>query len=146
MPSKFPNIATRSIFPYETIPTFMALFHLFWTPNFLQCILVETNRYARMTVGAEGRTHGGLHWKDVIMAALQAFIALALYMGLKRQPNYKTYWSCDTLFHYPMVGNIFTQARFMAIRRCLHVTNCNLYIHIELGASGMTNCSKRNGL
>ena len=79
------------------------------------------------------RTHGGPNWEQLIVASLRAFMALALYMGLKCQPNYKTYWSNNTLFYCPMVANIFTRERFMALWRLLHVTNAETYVHIQCG-------------
>ena len=122
-----------STFNYGTIPIFMALFHLFWTLAIFDSIVTETNRYATTPLDDSGRIHGGPKWENLIVSGLRAFIALALYMEMKRQPNYKTYWSQDTLFHYPMVANIFTRDRFMALRRCLHVTNQDLYAHIGRG-------------
>jgi hypothetical protein len=52
----------------------------------------ETNRYATMVLDAFGNTRGGRTWKNFIMASLKAFLAIHMYMGMKRQPNYKSYW------------------------------------------------------
>jgi hypothetical protein len=51
----------------------------------------ETNRYAGVPFPGLRNTHGGPEWEELIVAGLKAFMALALYMGLKKQPNYKTY-------------------------------------------------------
>jgi hypothetical protein len=71
-------------------------------------VLVEkfVNSYA-MVPDAIGKTLEGPKWEDITMAKLKAFMALALYMELKKQPNYKTYWMHHTLFHCLMISNIF---------------------------------------
>ena len=38
----------------------------------------------------QGNTNDCLHWENLIGPRLKAFMALALYMGFKVQPNYKT--------------------------------------------------------
>ena len=52
----------------------------------LNDIVNETNRYA---IGANilRRTQGGQNWEQFIVGGLKAFIAMALYMEMKKQPN-----------------------------------------------------------
>ena len=65
------------------------------------------------------------------VAGLTAFIALHIYMGLKKQPNIKTYWkSPGSFFHYHVISNIMSRDRFFEIRRCLLITNLGTYEHI----------------
>ena len=54
-------------------------------------IVDETNRYATIPLDDYENTKGGPHRKNLTIYGLKAFMALALYMGLKVQPNYKTY-------------------------------------------------------
>jgi hypothetical protein len=112
------------------------MFELFWTLAIMNAIVEETNRYATAPMDTNGNTLGGTQWEDLTVAGLKAFMALALYMGLKKQPNYKTYWMRDTLFHCPVISNIITRARFMELRRCLHITNPTVYENIERGDPG----------
>ena len=56
----------------------------------MSAILDEKNRYATAPLDDHSNTKGGLHWENLTVAGLQAFMALVLYMGLKVQPNYKT--------------------------------------------------------
>jgi hypothetical protein len=94
----------------------------------------ETNRYATMVLDAFGNTRGGRTWKNFIMASLKAFLAIHMYMGMKRQPNYKSYWEKEgSLFHCPIISNIMSRARFAQLRRCLHITNPASYEHIQPG-------------
>ena len=89
----------------------------------MSTIVEETNRYANAPLDEQGNTKKGPHWKNLTIYGLKAFMALALYMGLKVQPNLKTYWMRDSLFLCPIISNIFTRARFQGLRRCLHLTN-----------------------
>ena len=81
----------------------------------------------------QGNTKGGSSWKNLTTSGLKAFKALALCMGLKVQPNYKTYWMKDYLFRYPVISNVFTRARFQELRRCLHVTHMEVIDRDALG-------------
>jgi hypothetical protein len=67
----------------------------------------------------------------------KGFLALHMYMGLKRQSNYKSYWGKEgSLFHCPIISNIMSQARFTQLRRCIHITNPASYEHIQKGDIG----------
>jgi hypothetical protein len=47
------------------------------------------------------------------MAGLKAFLAIHMYMGMKRQPNYKSYWEKEgSLFYCPIISNIMSRAQF----------------------------------
>jgi hypothetical protein len=60
-----------------------------------------------------------------------------MYMGMKRQSNYNSYWEkAGTLFHCPIIVNIMTRARFIELRRCLYITNLGTYEHIPKGDPG----------
>jgi hypothetical protein len=68
------------------------------------------------------------------VAKLKAFLAIHMYMGMKKQPNIKTYWEkYGSIFHCPIISNIMTRDRFMDLRRCLHITNPANYEHIQKG-------------
>jgi hypothetical protein len=71
---------------FHRMPTILALWELFWPFNLLRRIVEETNRYATKVKG-DGTTEGGPKWKDITVACLKAFIAVHIYMGIKRQPN-----------------------------------------------------------
>ena len=58
-------------------------------------------------------------------------------MGMKKQPNLKTYWQKPgSIFHCPIISMSFTHERFMAIRKCLHITNPSTYANIDRGEAG----------
>ena len=108
----------------------MLLFELFWTPTIMSAIVLEANLYAT-TRDALGKTIGGENWEEFAVLGLRAFMAMAIYMGMKKQPNYRTYWMQDSFFFCPKISSMFTRQRFMDLRRCLHVMNRREYGHIE---------------
>jgi hypothetical protein len=77
---------------FHRMPTFMMLFRLFWLNTLLWRICIETNRYAT-TVDGEGNLPSGTRWRHLLVVGLKAFIAISILIGLKRQPNKKTYWN-----------------------------------------------------
>jgi hypothetical protein len=116
------------------MPTILQLFELFWPFNLLRKIVIETNRYATESLDAHGSTRGGPKWETLTVPGLKAFLAIHMYMSMKRQPNYKSYWEKEGIFfHCPIISNIMTRERFIQLQRCLHITNPNTYEHIPKG-------------
>jgi hypothetical protein len=110
------------------MPTFLMLFRLFWLDTPLRKICIQTNRYAT-TMDGDGNVLGGRRWRHLSIAGLKAFFAISMFMGLKKQPNTKTYWEREGgFFHCPMISRIFSCNCFQQITRCLHITNPNSYV------------------
>ena len=65
------------------------------------------------------------------MAGLRAFVAIAIYMGMKNQPNYKTYWMTNSFFSCSKIAPIVIRQRLMDLRRCVHITNRREYEDID---------------
>jgi hypothetical protein len=119
---------------FAHMPTILTLFELFWPFNLLRKIVIETNRYATESLDAHGSTRGGPKWETLTVPGLKAFLAIHMYMSMKRQPNYKSYWEKEGIFfHCPIISNIMTRERFIQLQRCLHITNPNTYEHIPKG-------------
>jgi hypothetical protein len=94
---------------FAHMPSLLTLFELFWPFNLLRKIVIETNRYASHVVDALGNTIGGPKWVHTSVAELKAFLAIHMYMGMKCQPNIKSYWSKEgSIFHCPTISNIMT--------------------------------------
>jgi hypothetical protein len=85
-PSEFTGVRGNNYF-WNKVPTMLQLFEIFWPHNVLRDIVIETNRYATEDLRG-GKTYGG---KPLTISGLKAFIAILLYMGMKRQPNRKSY-------------------------------------------------------
>jgi hypothetical protein len=122
---------------FAGIPTILQLFELFWPRTLLHKIVQETNCYATRPLDARGNTMGGPKWVNLTIAGLKAFLAIHMYMGMKRQPNMKSYWKkAGSFFHCPTISNIMTRERFRELVRCLHISNPEGYEHIQKGDPG----------
>jgi hypothetical protein len=76
----------------------------------------------------------GPKWKNLKIVGLKAFLAIHMYMGMRRQPNMKSDWEReDSFFHCPTISNIMTGERFKELVRFLHITNPEIYAHIARG-------------
>jgi len=87
-------------------------------------LIIEVDRY--------GNTMDRRNLEDVTISGLKAFLTILLYMGMKRQPNQKSYWHKNGfLFHCPikMFSKPMSQMCFEALIRCLYVTNLANYLH-----------------
>jgi hypothetical protein len=79
----------------------------------LHKIVTETNRYATHPLDAMGNTMGGRNWENMTIAELKAFLAVHMYMGMKRQPNVQSYWEKEgSIFHCHVISNIMSCDRF----------------------------------
>jgi hypothetical protein len=95
---------------------------------------METSRYATEPLDARGNIREGKKWEALTIADLKAFMAIHMYMGMKKQPNYKTYWEKEgNFFHCPIIANIMTRELFIELRRCLHIIDPGTYKHIPKG-------------
>jgi hypothetical protein len=57
----------------------------------LEKIVLRKNRYT-IAVDGHGKTKGGPKWYNSMMQQLKAFVALFLFMGLKKKTNHKSCW------------------------------------------------------
>jgi hypothetical protein len=77
----------------------------------------------------EGKSKGGDEWYDMDEKELRTFLAISLYMGMKKQPNVKSYWTKpEKLFYCPEIGSLLTQRLFLALQKCLHLTNLSEFV------------------
>jgi hypothetical protein len=60
---------------------------------------------------------------------LRIFLAVSLYMGMKKKPNVRSYWAkLEPLFYCSVIANLLTQRQFLSLRKCLHLTNPCEYV------------------
>lgn len=69
-------------------------------------------------------------WEPLTIAGLKSFMAIHIYIGLKKQPNLNTYWMHNSIFHCSIILNIFSCKQFKDLRRCLHITNLAQYENV----------------
>ena len=126
-PSEFTRVH-GNIYFWNKVSTMLQLFEIFWPYNVLRDIFIEANCYDTEDLGG-GKTYGGVDWEPLTIPGLKAFIAILLDMGMKRQPNHKSYWQKEgSIFHCPIILNIMTRKCFEALTRCLHITNPARYV------------------
>jgi hypothetical protein len=75
---------------WNQFPTMMQLFGLFWSFSILRDIVNETNQYATSHT-SEGVIPGGDYWVLFTVSEFKTWLAIWLYMGMKWQPNMKSY-------------------------------------------------------
>ena len=103
-------------------------FELFFSDDIVQCIVVETNRYANKClhdtlnsgVGSNARI---TVWCDVCEKEVRHFIALILAMGIISKPELKLYWTRDYILQTPIFHETFSLKRFQLLLRYLHFVN-----------------------
>jgi hypothetical protein len=102
---------------YYDVPSFMHLFRKFWPLVVMRKIRDETNRYAS-SLDENGKT----------VKELEVYISVSQYMGMKRLPNVKAYWAkSEPFFNCSVIGRLLTWKRYLALTRCLHVTDPATY-------------------
>ena len=112
-----PNIAVTG----DPTADFLALF----TPQLLQHIVNETNRFAALCLSS---THAGSPpiWRTT-EDEMKAFIGFAIHMGVQKLPDLYDYWSCSELLHSFPIASRIPRKRFLELRRYLHfVDNSSL--------------------
>jgi hypothetical protein len=59
-------------------------------------------------------------------------MAAQMYIGMKKQPNMKSYWlKVGFFFHCSIVLKLFIQECFYALRKLLHITNPATCANVE---------------
>ena len=72
-----------------------------------------------------------------ICTRLKAFLGVSILMEMKKQPNLNSYWQkVGSFFHCPLISQSFIRERFMAIRKCFHITDLASYAHVDRSEAG----------
>ena len=80
--------------------------------------MVETNLYAT-TRDVLGKTMDGKNWKEFIASNFRAFVAMAIYIGMKKQPYYRTYWMKKSFFLLSQNYKYFFEAMIYRLEKML---------------------------
>jgi hypothetical protein len=71
---------------------------------------------------------------NLTIAGLKAFLAIHIYMRMKRQPYMRSYWEREgSFFHCLTISNIMTREQFRDLVCCRHITDPITYKHIQKG-------------
>ena len=108
------------VFVYVPLPSKVSPLQcseLFFFDDFVQCIVVETNRYANKClqdalnsgVGSNARI---TLWHNACEKEVRLFIALILAMGIISKLELKLYWTRDYILQTPIFHETFSLKRF----------------------------------
>ncbi len=103
--------------PTVPIPdTPLDIFTLYYTPDIVNTIVEESNRYAKQTMSQE-------KWEKFVPLTaddIQAFMGLNILMGINDLPAIDDYWKKDSVYHYSPVADCISRGRYREISRYLH--------------------------
>jgi hypothetical protein len=113
---------------YDSVPSYVAFFRKFWSHETLKKVCRETNRYAG-SLDENEIPRGRAGWYPMMEKELKVFMAVIFYMGMKKLPNIKAYWAkSEEFFYCNVISGLFMRKRFLALLRCLHVTDPATYV------------------
>lgn len=88
------------------------IFNRFFTPDLIEVLVTETNRYAR---GKEA-----VNWVDTSAEEIRAFLGVTIWMGLKQVPDLYDYWSNSTVLSVDGIKHVFPRKRYEELLHNLH--------------------------
>lgn len=108
------------------IPQPQCVFNMYRLDSTLNCIFVETNRYAHAELPQKEtnppRTKRAPKWVDVNRADIRGWIGIYILMGCKRLPIVRHYWMRSEPFMcFHVTFEVMTLARWKQILCCLHL-------------------------
>ena len=138
--SSEPSDITVQPFMMDVGPTFQLssdpteVFLKFFTPELIDHIVQETNRYAALCLSAAANTsHPVTSW-ETNSDEIRAYLGFNILMGLNHLPELYDYWSLDECYHYFPIASRISRKRFMEIQKFLHFTdNTTIVPHGEPG-------------
>jgi len=106
--------------PNKTLPSSQGaknFFELMFTKKVWYHICKETNVYAKQRMAIDPN----VKWETLTVGELKAWIGCLIAMGLNRKNNIRMYW--EPVWRLPVVADRFTENRFMAIKKYLHLAD-----------------------
>lgn len=90
------------------------IFSLFWTPDWMEQLVFQTNLYAQQQ---------GKPYTPTTLKEMDAFLGLNLLMGIKRSPSYRDYWSSAADLHDSFISKVMSVNRFGWLLSHLHLND-----------------------
>jgi len=106
--------------PTKTLPSSQGVknfFELMFTKKVWNHLCKQTNIYAEQQI----LLNPDPEWKTVTVAELKAWVGCLIAMGLNQKNNIRMYW--EPVWRLPIVADRFTENRFMAIKKYLHLAD-----------------------
>jgi hypothetical protein len=117
---------------------------LFCTPDIVEVIARETNRYAQQflentsNLEVRSRSH---HWKETDRNEIMKLLAFFLLQGLHQKPNKRSYFSWRKTVVTPTFFNLFSEWRFHLLLNFLHSVDNKSYDKATCSYKDCTNSS-----
>ena len=103
--------------------------NLFFSEEFLQMLVEQTNTYASQTINQNGpvrRSSRIKAWTSTNFEEMKLFLELLLHMGPFTLPSLDLYWSTDILYQSTLWSSVISQNRFQLLLRFLHFADNSL--------------------
>ena len=105
----------------------MDFFNLYITPEIIELLVIETNRYAQQYIALKGDTikeHSNVQdWKETDTHEMRTFLGVLLLMGIVYKPRMTMYWSTDEIFSTPIFSQVISRNRFFLLLKFLQFSN-----------------------
>ena len=99
-------------------------FETFWHDVDIDHICRMTNMYAiQESEKYPGVLNGRGKWVELTAIELRAWLRMCIFMGLKKLPRVRSYWSKHKFFGCQILKRIMTRPRFEQILACIHLVD-----------------------
>ena len=99
--------------------TAIDFFHLIFSEELIEHVVVETNRYARECIA----TKPDPEWFETTLDAMKVFFGLHVLFGIKQLPATRLYWSKDLLIGVPAAQKVMSRNCFDQLSKYLHLNS-----------------------
>lgn len=88
-------------------PSPYSLFSLFFSPEQIEIIVKNSNKYAYVKNAGEGRS-----WKELTTKEFKIWLAILIYAGVFKLPSIRDYWNKDSKFPEHKITTFMSLIRF----------------------------------
>ncbi len=94
-----------------------------FTPQLLDHIVSETNRYASLCLSATHSGEGPPPTWETNVSKMKAYFGFAILMGINRLPDVRDYWSTSEVLHYFPIASRIPRKCFLQLTSFVHFAN-----------------------
>lgn len=112
--------------PEESTP--YEIFRLYFDDEIIDLLVTQTNLYYDQYIQTKGLDNLPIFsrarsWRPVDFPEMKVFLAIVIFMGLVRMPNYDMYWSTHDLILLKHLTSYMSRDRFLNILSFLHAAD-----------------------
>lgn len=131
----YPDIPDFEAIPGLHLPpgisTPLDIFFLFFNPEMIDQIVLETNRYADHIISnahRSARDSFKLKWKPVSRTDILGFLLVLIHMSCVKKHKIQDYWTTEASIATPFASKIMSHYRFSYIMRAFHLNDNATYV------------------